>query len=85
MALIFLLLGAAMSMVVLVKIAAAPIRLITKLLLNTLSGFLLLILANLVSGFFDFSISINMINCLITGAFGIPGVAFLILLKLIFM
>ena len=85
MALIFLLLGAAMSMVVLVKIAAAPIRLITKLLLNTLSGFLLLILANLVSGFFDFSISINLINCIITGAFGIPGVAFLILLKLIFM
>ena len=85
MALIFLLIGAAMSMVVLFKIAAAPIKLIFKLLLNALSGFVLLILANLVSGFFDFSISINLINCLITGIFGIPGVAFLILLKLIFM
>lgn len=84
-ALIFLLIGAAMSMVVVVKIAAAPIGLMFKLLLNALSGFLLLLLANFVSGFFDFSISINFINCLITGAFGIPGVAFLILLKLIFM
>ena len=84
MALIFLLIGAALSMVVLLKIIAAPIRLVFKLMFNALSGFLLLILANLVSGFFDFSISINLINCLITGVFGIPGVAFLILLKLIF-
>ena len=85
MALIFLLIAAVMSMIVLLKIAAAPIKLVFKLLLNALSGFLLLLLANFVSGFFDFSISINFINCLITGAFGIPGVAFLILLKLIFM
>lgn len=85
LALIFLLIAAVMSVVVVLKIAAAPIKLIFKFLLNALSGFLLLLIANFVSGFFDFSISINLINCLISGAFGIPGVAFLILLKLIFM
>ena len=85
MALIFLLIAAAMSAVVLLKIAAAPIKLIFKLMLNTLSGFLLLILANFISGFFDFSIPINFINCIITGAFGIPGVALIVLLKIIFL
>lgn len=84
MALIFLFIAFIMSFVVVFKIAAAPIKLIFKLMLNALSGFLLLLMANLISGFFDFSISINFINCLISGIFGIPGVAFLILLKLLF-
>ena len=85
LALIFMLIAVVMSLVVVLKIAAAPIKLIFKLMLNALSGFLLLLLANFVSGFFDFSISINLINCLISGIFGIPGVAFLIVLKLIFL
>ena len=85
LALIFMLIAVVMSLVVVLKIAAAPIKLIFKLMLNALSGFLLLLLANFVSGFFDFSISINLINCLISGVFGIPGVAFLIVLKLIFL
>ena len=84
LAIVFLFIAAVMSAVVVFKIAAAPIKLIFKLLLNALSGFLLLLLANLVSGFFDFSITINFINCLISGVFGIPGVAFLVLLKIIF-
>ena len=84
LAIVFLFIAAVMSAVVVFKIAAAPIKLISKLLLNALSGFLLLLLANLVSGFFDFSITINFINCLISGVFGIPGVAFLVLLKIIF-
>ena len=85
MAIIFLLIATIMSAVVVFKIAAAPIKLIFKIFLNAVSGFLLLLLANLISGFFDFSISINFINCLISGVFGIPGVAFLILLKLLFL
>jgi len=84
LALIFLLVGLIMSAVVLFKIAAAPIKLIFKLMLNALSGFMLLLLANLISGFFDFSIPINMINCIITGVFGIPGVALLVLIRLLF-
>lgn len=85
LAIIFLLIAAVMSAVVLLKIAAAPIKLIFKLILNALSGFLLLLIANLVSGFFDFSIPINFFNCIITGAFGIPGVALIVLFKIIFL
>ena len=72
------------SAVVVLKILAAPLKLIVKILLNALTGFLLLILANLISGFFDFSLPINLLNCLISGVFGIPGVILLVVLRLIF-
>ena len=48
--------AAVLSVVILVKILAAPVRLVFKLLLNALCGFLLLIVVNIISGFFDFSI-----------------------------
>ena len=85
MALIFLLLALVMSAVVLLRIAAAPIKLIFKLMLNTLSGFLLLILANFISGFFDFSVPVNLFSCIVSGAFGIPGVALIVLIQFIMM
>ena len=82
---IFLLIAVALSCVVIFKIAAAPIKLIFKLMLNALSGFMLLILANLISGFFDFSVPITLFSCIVSGAFGIPGVALLILIQFILM
>jgi len=85
MAIVFLIIAAALSCVVVFKIAAAPIKLICKLRLNALFGFMLLLLANLISGFFDFSVPINLLSCIISGAFGIPGVALLILIQLILM
>ena len=84
MAIVFLIIAAVLSAIVVFKIAAAPIKLIFKLMLNAVSGFLLLLFANLISGFFDFSIPINLINCIISGAFGIPGVALLVLIALMF-
>lgn len=84
LAIIFLLIAAVLSAVVVFKIAAAPIKLIFKLLLNALSGFLLLLLTNLISGFFDFSVPINLFSCILSGAFGIPGVALIILIQLMF-
>ena len=73
--------AAVLSVVILVKILAAPVRLVFKLLLNALCGFLLLIVVNIISGFFDFSIEINLVNTLIAGCFGIPGALLLVLLK----
>ena len=66
----------------LVKILSAPIRLIFKLLINTFVGFVLLFLVNLIGSYFDFSLEINLLNGLITGVFGIPGVIVLIFIKL---
>ena len=81
---ILLIVGCVFALYVLLKIIAAPITLIFKLLLNTLSGFVLLFLANIISSFFDFSIPINLLSCLISGVFGIPGVIFLVMLKILF-
>ena len=81
---ILLLAGVVVALYVLIKILAAPIKLIFKLLINAVLGFLLLFLANFVGGFFDFSIPVNLVTCLISGVFGIPGVIFLVIVMLFF-
>ena len=81
---ILMVVGCIFALYVLLKIVMAPIKWVFKLLLNALSGFVLLFLANLIGGFFNFSLTVNLINCLISGVFGIPGVIFLVMLKLLF-
>lgn len=68
---------------ILLKILSAPIKLAFKLLLNAVSGFLILILVDFVGGFFDFSLSLSILNVLVAGSFGIPGVLFLIIINLL--
>lgn len=79
-----ILLGAAVlvAIYVLIKIIAAPIKKIFKLLINAVLGFVLLFLANFVGGFFNFQIPVNLISCIVAGAFGIPGVIFLVVVVL---
>lgn len=80
---LLILAAAVLSVVILVKILAAPVRLVFKLLLNAVCGFLLLLVVNIISGFFDFSIEMNLVNILVTGCFGIPGALLLVLLKIL--
>lgn len=67
----------AVAIYVLIKILAAPIKKIFKLLLNAVCGLVLLFIANFIGGFFNFAIPVNILTCIIAGAFGIPGVIFL--------
>ena len=69
---------------VLIKIIASPIKKIFKLLLNAVCGLVLLFIANFVGGFFNFTIPVNILTCIIAGAFGIPGVIFLGVVVLFF-
>ena len=62
---------------VLIKIIASPIKKIFKLLINAVCGLVLLFIANFIGGFFNFAIPVNILTCIIAGAFGIPGVIFL--------
>lgn len=64
------------------KLLSAPLKLAIKLLLHAASGFLLLLVEEIIGGFFDFSLGITFINCLIAGILGIPGVVLLVLAKL---
>lgn len=66
----------------LLKILSAPIRLIFKLLINTAVGLVLLFLVNLIGSNFGITLEMNLVNALISGIFGIPGVIALILIKL---
>ena len=52
--LIFTAIALVLSIVVVIKLLAAPVKLVFKILINAVSGFLLLIIANFISGFFDF-------------------------------
>ncbi len=63
------------------KLFKKPMKFIFKLLLNTLFGFIALILINLVGSFIGVSIGINWINSFIVGIFGVPGVAVLLILQ----
>ena len=70
--------GIIVAVYVLIRILAAPIKKIFKLLINAVCGFALLFVANFIGGFFDFSIPVNILTCIVAGAFGIPGVIFLV-------
>ena len=63
------------------KLFSKPIKLVAKLLLNTLGGFISLILLNFFGSIFGISLGVNWFNALIVGIFGLPGVAVLLILK----
>lgn len=64
------------------KSFAMPVKLIIKLIINSLLGALLIFIINLVGTSFDFHIGLNVANSIIVGILGIPGAVLLILLKI---
>ena len=70
--------------VLLIKILSAPIKLVFKLLLNALFGFIILFVFNFFGAFIDFTLGVNWLNAIVVGFLGVPGVILLILLKLFF-
>ena len=64
------------------KIFIVPIKVIMKLILNTILGAILLYIINIRGASFNFHIGINLITTLVTGILGIPGVILLILLQI---
>lgn len=63
------------------KIFIVPLKVIIKLMLNTVLGAILLYIINIIGASFSFHIGINLITTLVTGILGIPGVILLILLQ----
>lgn len=80
---ILMFIAAIAGITVLFKIITAPIKLIFKLLLNGVTGFFILLIVNIIAGFFDFAIALSLLNILIAGFFGIPGAILLIVLAII--
>ena len=66
-------------LVALARIFSAPLRLALKLLVNTASGLLALWLVNLLAPVTGVYLGLNIVNGLIVGIFGLPGLVLLIL------
>jgi inhibitor of the pro-sigma K processing machinery len=66
---------------IILAILRKPIKILLKLALNTLIGFLSLFVLNWLGAFIGVSIAVNWINALLVGIFGVPGVALILLLK----
>lgn len=69
--------------VILFRILLAPIRIVVKLALHAAVGLLSLILLNLLAPLSGDLIPVNAVTVLVSGIFGLPGTALLILLELI--
>jgi inhibitor of the pro-sigma K processing machinery len=74
----------AILVLILLIILRKPIKIIFKLILNTVIGFAALFVINYLGAFIGISVAINWINAVIVGVLGLPGVALVLLLQWIF-
>jgi len=65
------------------KIFFVPLKSIFKLLINSILGGILIYIVNIVGASFGFHVGLNVGTALFTGLLGVPGVVFLVVLKLI--
>lgn len=68
---------------VLGRILVVPLKVIFRLIVNAVIGGCVLLIINLIGGFWDFRIGINPVTALIAGLMGVPGVMLLIILRLL--
>ena len=64
-----------------IKLLLSQVKLIWKLAVNSLSGFICLWLLNLASGLTGIVFEINFITALVVGFLGIPGIALLLVFQ----
>lgn len=61
----------------------APLKILLRLIISGILGGALLLLVNVIGGFFSVTITINPLSALVAGYFGLPGIILLLVLKLI--
>ncbi len=60
-----------------------PIKVLIKLLINGVIGGVILLVFNLIGGYFGLSIIINPLNAILVGVLGVPGVILLLVLQIL--
>ena len=58
-----------------------PVKLLFRLIINTIVGFAALFLINIAGGLIGVSVAVNWLNAAIVGVLGLPGVALILLLQ----
>lgn len=81
---ILLIAAAVVGVILLIKLLSAPIRKILKLLINAALGFVLLFVVNFFGAAIGLELKLNLINALVAGFLGIPGIILLVILQFLF-
>lgn len=63
------------------KLFSLPVRLLFRILLSTAAGFVLLVVFNYIGMRFGLTLGINIVNALVIGVLGLPGLIVLIFVK----
>lgn len=63
------------------KLIGKSMKWIFKLLIHAISGFIVLFLVNVVGGIIGIQLDLSLINAVVVGALGIPGVILLLFIK----
>jgi inhibitor of the pro-sigma K processing machinery len=64
-------------------VVTGPLRLLWKLIINSLFGVLLLLITNFVGAYVAFALPVNIVTILVSGFMGVPGIILLIGVKLL--
>ena len=72
---------AAVILILTIAIFKSPLKMLLRLALNTAMGFLFLFCLNFLGAYINISIGINLINALIAGVLGLPGLGLLLAVK----
>ena len=68
----------AVVILLIIVIFRSSLKLIFKLLLHSLTGFLTLTVVNLLGSFLGVHIAVTLLSCLVAGILGLPGVILLL-------
>ena len=80
---ILIMIGCALAILIIGKIFLFPLKLLLKLVFNTMIGGAIIYIINLIGANFGFHIGLNLITSLVVGILGIPGAILLIILQFI--
>ena len=78
LSLIVMIAAIVLAVILVLRLLAKPIKFIFKLLINTVLGFVLLWLINFFGGGIGIMLELSLLNALIVGLLGIPGVLLLL-------
>jgi len=82
---ILLILAGVLLIFCLFKLFKAPIKLLLKLIINTVLAFIFLFVFNFLGAFIGVTLGLNLVNALIIGVLGMPGLGLLLILNWIFL
>jgi len=75
--------GCIMAIILFGRMLASPIKLILKLILNSLLGGLIIVVINWIGTAFNLHIGLNIFTAMFVGVLGIPGAILVTIFKII--